>query len=63
VKPRLEDSSHYDVSHTVTLLKQIVHGFAVSGFYSARDSKYRRLSDKEFIGPMFINHWVVNVYY
>jgi len=44
-------------------LKQLVHGLAVSWFYVARVSKYRRLSDKNFIGPVFINQPVVNTYY
>jgi hypothetical protein len=63
MKPGTEGSPHYDVSHTVTLFKQLVHGLAVSWFYSAWDSKYRRLSDKKFIGPMFINQWVVSNFY
>ena len=33
MKPGLEDSPHYDVSHTVTLFKKPVHGLAVSWFY------------------------------
>ena len=63
MKPGLEGSPHYDVSNTVTLLKQLVDGLAVLWLYSARDSKYRCLSDKKFIGPIFINHWVVSNYY
>jgi hypothetical protein len=63
MNPGLEASPHCDVSHTGTLFKQLVHGLAVSWFYSARDSKYRRLSDKKFIGPMCINNWVVNICY
>jgi len=38
MKPGLEGSLHYDVCHTVTLFRQLVHGLAVSWFYSARDS-------------------------
>jgi hypothetical protein len=63
MKTGIEGSPHYDVTHTVTLFEQLVHGLAVSWFYSARDWKYRRLSDKELIGPIFINPWVVNIYY
>jgi hypothetical protein len=63
VKPGLEDSLHEDIRHTVTLFKQLVYDLAVSWFYSARNSKYRRLSDKKFIGPLFITHCVVNFYY
>jgi len=60
MKPGMEESLHYDVSHTVTLFKQLVHGLAGSWFYSSWGSKYRCLSDKKFIGPMFINNCVVS---
>jgi hypothetical protein len=49
VNPGLEDSPHYDVSRTVTLYIQLVHGLVVSWFYSATDSKNRRLSDKKIL--------------
>jgi hypothetical protein len=72
MNPGLEGSPHCDVSHTATLYIQLVHGLEVSWFYSARDSKYRRLSDIK--NPLdqclltiewltfIINQSVVNVY-
>jgi trehalose utilization protein len=71
LKPGIEESPHYDVSHTVTLFKELVHVLAVSWVYCARASKYRRLSDKKFINQclltigwltFIINQSVVNIY-
>ena len=55
MNPGFEHPLHCDVSHTVILLTRFIDGLTAPWSCSAWHSKHRHMSDKRFIGSIFIN--------